>query len=106
GWSVALDGDRLLVGAPADGWFGTKGAVYVFERQPDGLWLQTAKLVPAEPQALAVGWSIALEGDVAVLGAKGAATLGLGWGRAYVYRLVGGSFELEQELLPSFSTAG
>ena len=46
GYSVAIDGDTLAVGATDDGSLGAKGAAYLFERQPDGVWLETAKLVP------------------------------------------------------------
>jgi len=106
GYSVALDGDRLLVGAIETGPYDAKGAAYVYERQGDGVWVETAKLVPDEPQAFSIGWSVALEGDRAVIGAKGASTLGLGWGRVFVYELVGEQWVLQQQLLPSFSAAG
>jgi hypothetical protein len=50
GDSVSLWGDRAVVGAPNDGpGCPSCGAVYVFERQGDGSWLQTAKLRPDEP---------------------------------------------------------
>lgn len=72
GWSSAISGERVLVGAPgADfGGLSDTGAVYVHERQAHGVWLQVARLQPAD---LAVGArfgsSVALRGNVAVVGA-------------------------------------
>ena len=47
GISVALEGDRALVGASSDDNAGgsSAGAAYVLERQPDGSWAQVAKLL-------------------------------------------------------------
>ncbi|MEZ5979967.1 MAG: hypothetical protein R3F34_17385 [Planctomycetota bacterium] len=72
GLAVAIDGDRALVGA--HGWdapgANEAGAAYVFERQTDGTWLEVAQLVATAPLGFAhLGWSVALEGDRALLGA-------------------------------------
>ncbi len=65
GASAAVDGDRILVGAPGLG----AGAVYAFERQTSG-WVEVQRI---EPQALVAGDSFGagldLEGDHAVVGA-------------------------------------
>jgi hypothetical protein len=48
GGSVALDGDRVLIGADIDPERGSRaGAAYVFERNASGQWQQTAKLMAA-----------------------------------------------------------
>ena len=71
GSSVALDGDRALIGAYlANHSAGDDaGAAYVYERFGTK-WYQQARL--ASPKAAAqdlFGWSVALAGDVAVVGA-------------------------------------
>jgi len=66
GTSVSLDGDQALIGAPLY----SKGAAYYFERQGDGTWLQKAKMTDFDAVAGDLyGWSVALSGDVAYIGA-------------------------------------
>ncbi|HEX7037557.1 MAG TPA: cadherin-like beta sandwich domain-containing protein [Pseudomonadales bacterium] len=88
GASIALDGDRLAVGAPgessstgdpdddtADG----SGAVYVFERDESGAWSEVAYLKADDPDVNdAFGLSVALAGDVLVVGAPGDGSASLG----------------------------
>jgi len=72
GWSVAIDGTRALVGANrVAGAVGSEGAAYVFDRQPDGNYTQSARLTSGEvpAQAAQFGYSVALKGDVALVGA-------------------------------------
>lgn len=69
GSALALDGNRLLVGAAAqaDG----QGAVYVFERNDAGTWMETGRLTANAGQASAgYGVSVALDGDWALVGAS------------------------------------
>lgn len=67
---VALSGDIALVGAPGGHSYAGSGAAYVFERDfggPDN-WGERIKLTA--PQGFtehAFGWSVALDGDVAVV---------------------------------------
>ncbi len=71
GRHLSVDGDRLLVGATSID--SSRGAAYVFERDRNGAWRQTAKLVPASarpPQAW--GRQVLLQGDVAYVAAWGA----------------------------------
>lgn len=80
GWSVSLSGARALVGAMGEyGPFGARsfGAVYVFELQGEA-WTETALLRAATPHVDAYsdsdktfGFSVALEGDRALVGAPG-----------------------------------
>ena len=74
GASVAVDGDTAVIGAPAaDGNAQASGAAYVFSF--DGsVWQQQAKLVAANGVALGnFGRAVAMDGDVIVVGAGGAA---------------------------------
>ena len=52
GREVSISGDRALVGANGDTDLGANaGAVYVFERQSNGVWMETAKLHAPAPNA-------------------------------------------------------
>lgn len=91
GWSVAISGRYVAVGAPRDPWFNgdATGAVYVFRRQ-GARWIEQAKLTASDPQWPAqLGWSVAMEGDVIVAGAPEwdfVACPGQRAGAAYVFR--------------------
>lgn len=72
GWTVAIDGDTILVGAPADDapLANQAGATYVFRRR-GAAWVEVEKLTAAVPQAgEELGVSIALAGGQALLGAN------------------------------------
>ena len=100
GWSVAVDGDLVLVGRRGDGQLNSKGAVYVFQRASSGTWSQTQKIVPPAPEAWAFGWSLSLDGTRVAIGSKGAGSVGPK-GRVFVYELEEGLFVLKQKLVPS-----
>ncbi|RMH05537.1 MAG: hypothetical protein D6702_00095 [Planctomycetota bacterium] len=72
GWSLALDGDTLAVGAP--GANGRTGEVFVFRYDPvNRIWNQEAVLVdPAGAADDQFGRSVALSGDLLAAGAPGA----------------------------------
>jgi hypothetical protein len=79
GTSVSVSGSVVVVGAPhydndAANQYGDRiwnsGAAYEFERQPDGRWAQVAKLEAADfHYNIYLGHSVAVSGDVAVIGA-------------------------------------
>lgn len=90
GDSVAIFGDLLIAGASfADvGVSDTEGAVYVFEGDSAGVWDQVAKITaPDGVDFDQFGFAVALEGDTAVIGAKGS-PIGpnSSQGAAYVFR--------------------
>ena len=71
GAAVAVSGDVVVVTAPAE-WVGnasSRGAVYVFRRQPDGAWTLETELTQAPSGDLRYAAAIDLEGDVLVVGA-------------------------------------
>ena len=72
GDSVALQGSTALIGAWASDAAGlNEGAAYVF-RLLDGTWLEQQRLLPAPgPWTTFFGRSVALSGDVALIGANG-----------------------------------
>jgi hypothetical protein len=84
GTSVAIDGSRLLVGAPGET-FAT-GAVYVYDWNST-TWVQTDKLAGPGMSA-AFGFSVALDGNTALVGGTlidGIPTADNDPGEAYVY---------------------
>ncbi|MCI0709222.1 MAG: FG-GAP repeat protein [Chloroflexi bacterium] len=85
GYSIALDGDTLLVGAPdrdCDAGSGC-GAVYVFVKQGRG-WREQARLTSDIQNNF--GWSVAIDGDTALIGARGEeCPYGLACGSAYIF---------------------
>ena len=74
GTRVALRGDTLVIGAPGADLMGRSnaGAAYIFQRSGTA-WSQIAKLTAfdgaSEDQ---LGFAVALDGDIAVIGARGA----------------------------------
>jgi hypothetical protein len=103
GKAVALSGDTVLVGAPGDnvGLNADQGSAYVF-RRTGGAWAQEAQLLAPDGQAGDVlGQSVALEGDVAVVGSS-INTKPAGFnGSVYVFRRTGTSWAFEQKLTPN-----
>jgi hypothetical protein len=65
GASVALSGDRALVGAPSF----SEGHAYVFERQGEG-WAETARLSPRVQSVVDFGSSVSIDGERALVGAQ------------------------------------
>ena len=89
GQAISLDGDTALVGAPGNSAAaGGGGAAYVFARDQSGpdSWGETAKIMPSDPHdAARFGSSVALAGDIAVIGAYRDGALGSLYGAAYVF---------------------
>jgi hypothetical protein len=83
GYSVALDGDTLAVGASredsaatgidgdeSDNTAGTSGAVYVFTRNAAGVWEQRAYIKASNTEEVdRFGYPVALSGDTLAVGA-------------------------------------
>ncbi len=90
GFSVALDGDTAIVGARLDDDKGTdSGSAYVFNK-PVGGWAgtvtQSAKLIASDGAAGDhFGWSVALSGDAAIVGALLDDDKGVDSGSAYIF---------------------
>lgn len=84
GWSVAVDGNLVLVSAwPEDN---ARGAVYTYDVTDPVNPIQTHRLVALDGQADDVfGWSVALAGTRALIGAHGDSESGFGSGSAYIF---------------------
>ena len=84
GWSVAVDGDTLVIGATGDDPDNT-GAAYVFTRDARG-WSQVGKLTAAVRRNDAgFGYGVAVHGDTIVVGAYEDDIEGDDAGAAYVF---------------------
>ena len=111
GSSVALSGDRALVGAEWDNDNGAfSGSAYVFCYDSlSGTWHQEAKLLASDGTDYAVfGWSVIVSGDRALIGACGDVGNGNDSGSAYVFRYdsASGDWQEEAKLIPSDGSTG
>ena len=108
GAAVALSGDTALVGAPylTVGDNGEQGAAYVFSSS-NGSWTLQRELTAADGAAGdELGYSVALDGDTALLGAQGHAVGGHSQeGAAYLFTRSDGSWTQHQELTASDGAA-
>ena len=98
GFSLALEGDRLVVGTRVDGSVGS-GAAYVFERQ-NGAWSRVKVLKPdtAGGNQQSFGYSVGLSGDTIAVGASTESTTLTGSGAIYVFTRVNGEWTQQAKL--------
>jgi choice-of-anchor B domain-containing protein len=70
GAAIAIDGNRIAVGAPSRR---VKGAVFVFRKDSTGAWVQeTEQVAPGNlPDNAGLGTSVAVKGDRVMAGAPG-----------------------------------
>jgi hypothetical protein len=99
GNSVAVAGDTVVVGAHHESTGGThRGAAYVFTKT-GSTWTQQAKLTAADAaNGDEFGYSVALEGDTAVVGAYSKSAYR---GAAYVFTRTGTTWTQQANLTPS-----
>ena len=99
GFSVALDGARLLVGAPSrDATAEDDGAVYAFARS-DAVWSERERLTAPTPAAGEhFGAAVALDGDDAVVGAPGRDGDSRDQGAAFAFAYAAGGWTHAQTL--------
>ena len=101
GTSVAVQGDRVFVGAPSSG---VDGSLYIFRRQGTA-WMIEAKLLPPPCADASFGWAVSVHGDRALVGGpsdfcqSNVAVLSPP-GAAYVFRREGTNW-LQEAILPS-----
>jgi hypothetical protein len=105
GFSVAVSGDDVIVGAKSLGeelGVPPQGSAYVFTRT-GGAWTQQEKLTASEGVVgNGFGFRVGLDGDTAVVGAV---TDNGGQGSAYVFTRTGGEWTQEKELTGSEGSA-
>ena len=102
GISIAISGDTVLVGASSDSTGGTNaGSAYVFLR--NGItWTQQAKLTAADAAAGdSFGWSVDIDGDTAIVGARLDDAGAINSGSAYVFVRSGSNWTQQAMLTAS-----
>jgi parallel beta-helix repeat protein len=106
GCSVAISGDAAVVGAYNGNDNGaTSGSAYVF-RYDGSNWSNEAKLLASDSAGGDnFGWSVAISGDTAVIGAKWDDDNGEDSGAAYVFRYDGANWVEQAKLLASDGAA-
>jgi hypothetical protein len=106
GFSIAVHGDLLVVGArgPSDDG-GRPGAAYMYRR--DGsTWLEETKVSGSEASQDYFGYTVAGADDLAVVGAIWDEEKGEKAGAAHVYRFDGSDWSEEEKLLASDGAPG
>lgn len=99
GYSVAISGETVVLGAPCSISRKETGWAYVFRY--DGVqWIEEAKLIPSDGEAIDFfGWSVAISGDVIIVGAPENKTVRPGSGAVYVFRYNGEDWVEEAKLI-------
>ena len=95
GYSAATDGNTVIIGAYNEtGWAGIRnGAAYLF-RKIDGTWTQIAKLSVTEGNEIRFGYSVAIDGDTAVVGAPGLSFVQFpNAGKVYIFKEIDGVWQ-------------
>jgi hypothetical protein len=97
GYSVAIKGDYIVVGAPKYGYPGganAGGAAYIFHRVGNN-WVQVMKLKESSPSfGHEFGQSVDMNSSTIVVGCPGYSYTGVP-GSVYVYTLTGNTWQLE-----------
>jgi hypothetical protein len=110
GWSVALSGNTAIIGSPNHRPTGSPstGAAAIFQRNGLG-WSLQAELVSNETvfPNLSFGNSVAIDGDIAVVGAPRILVGGGGIpGVVYVFRRSGGVWTQQQRIVGELASFG
>jgi len=107
GSSVSIDGDTIVVGAYGDDDNGLySGSAYVF-RYNGVEWVEEAKLLAFDGAAWDFfSWSVSIDGDAIVVGARLDEDNGSKSGSVYVFRYDGFGWVEEAKLLASDGAAG
>ncbi len=109
GYSVAIDGDTVIIGAISDRSQGVAtGAAYIFVRNGE-TWTEQQKLIADDAQQRdRFGQAVAIDGDTAVIGAygKGGPTEGDFTGAAYVFTRTIDTWSQQQKLVSDNPAVG
>jgi type VI protein secretion system component Hcp len=100
GKKVAIDGDTIVVGVRQEDQNGSNaGAAYVFTRSGTS-WTQEQKLMASDGEAFDFfGESVALRGDVALVGSIGDSDRGADSGAAYLFERAAGVWTEQTKLV-------
>lgn len=100
GYSVAIDGDKAIVGAPqADGNMPGAGAAYAFSRT-NGIWTSLPKIVATDGKPSDMfGHAVAISGNSLLVGCPKSDASGVDAGAAYVFAWNGSAYAQQKKLL-------
>jgi hypothetical protein len=107
GWAVGISGDYAIVGAPAKNTVSyNEGGAYILFRDSGGNWSEQAILLGENDEPEQFGWSVAIDGDYAIVGAPydGSATYYQA-GAAHVFQRSGTTWTHVARLTASDRTA-
>ncbi len=112
GWSVAVSGNTVIIGATGEGAIRSPGppgpipsdAAYVFTKTA-GVWSEEAYLKASDPEESEFGFSVAISGDTAIVGALDFAFFSTS-GSAYVFARGPGGWQEQARLKGAGSPEG
>lgn len=107
GNSVAMSGDRVIVGSPLDDDNGNlSGSAYIFKRTGSS-WSQEGKLLANDGAAGdSFGTSVSISGNTAIVGSHDSDGSGSGSGAAYIFVRNGSSWTQQAKLTASDAASG
>lgn len=93
GISVAISGDRIVVGSNSDDDLGSSsGSAYIYTRQSNNSWAFERKLLPNDGVSFDLfGTAVAIDGDRVVVGSPNENQVGFSTGAAYVFERTSGT---------------
>lgn len=100
GLCTSISGTSCIVGAPYAAEGGTnRGAAYLYQFDGLGSWIET-KITPSDPaDGKYFGYSVAMEGDIMLIGAPGTTVSGnFNVGAIYAYRQTAGVWSFFQKM--------
>jgi len=104
GEAVHLNGDRMIIGAIVDhDFFNTVGAAYIFRRDHEQGWVYESKLTTPDQHRLdEFGSGVAIEGNIAVVGAARSDAAGEDSGAVYSFLLDSdGVWDFQHKMIPA-----
>jgi len=103
GWEIDIDADTAIISAYLDNDNGfDSGSAYIYTRDANGQWSQTQKLtaIDGQPQEF-FGYSVAIDGDIAAVGALLATDNAIQSGAVYIYTRTGNTWNFDTKLVPA-----
>ncbi len=106
GWTVAIDGDTVVIGAIGNDQNGNNsGAAYIFARS-DGNWTEQAKLSASDGAANDGFGRVAIDGKTVIVSAPRNADQGSRTSTAYVFAKTNGTWTEQAKVTTGFGAPG
>ena len=105
-WSVSIDGNRAVIGAPLEDHLGSNAGLAFLAERSGSAWSVRWKLMGADTNdADEFGRAVSISGDYVVIGAPHHDVNGLSSGAAYVFQRQGATWPEKARLTPSDGVA-